>query len=125
MPIRAAAWFTRSRILRHPDWPQEALDWALTYNTVRDKPGDDWPLGDPLERLKQHLIALGEWSEDRHETLNEELEKHVMDCWKEAMSYGTLTDGPKLDPDEMFEDVFAEMPEHLKKQRAHLKKLRS
>ncbi|MGD9341249.1 MAG: thiamine pyrophosphate-dependent enzyme [Chromatiales bacterium] len=86
---------------------------------------DDWPLGDPLERLKQHLIALGEWSEDRHETLNEELEKHVMDCWKEAMSYGTLTDGPKLDPDEMFEDVFAEMPEHLKKQRAHLKKLRS
>ncbi len=86
---------------------------------------DDWPLGDPLERLKQHLIALGEWSEDRHVTLNEELEKHVMDCWKEAMSYGTLTDGPKLDPDEMFEDVFAEMPEHLKKQRAHLKKLRS
>ena len=43
---RAAAWFTTSRVLRHPDWPQEALDWALTYNTVRDKPGDDWPLGD-------------------------------------------------------------------------------
>ncbi len=43
---RAAAWFTKSQILRHPDWPQESLDWALTYNTVRDKPGDDWPLGD-------------------------------------------------------------------------------
>ena len=43
---RAAAWFTKSRVLRHPDWPKESLDWALTYNTVRDKPGDDWPLGD-------------------------------------------------------------------------------
>ena len=43
---RAADWFKTSRILRHPEWPKEALDWALTYNTVRDKPGDDWPVGD-------------------------------------------------------------------------------
>jgi hypothetical protein len=43
---RAADWFTKARIFRHPDWPKESLDWALTYNTVRDKPGDDWPLGD-------------------------------------------------------------------------------
>src|ERR1700739_2005590 len=25
--------------------------------------GKNWPLGDPLARLKKHLIALGEWSE--------------------------------------------------------------
>ena len=25
-----------------------------------------WPLGDPIERLKAHLIALGEWDEERH-----------------------------------------------------------
>ncbi|NOX55124.1 MAG: hypothetical protein GXP27_11950 [Planctomycetes bacterium] len=43
---RAADWFVTSRILRHPDWPKRALDWALTYNTVRDMPGADWPLGD-------------------------------------------------------------------------------
>ncbi len=28
--------------------------------------GSAWPLGDPIERLKAHLIALGEWSEERH-----------------------------------------------------------
>ena len=31
----------------------------------RYRPKDDyenWPLGDPVERLKKHLIALGEWS---------------------------------------------------------------
>ncbi len=43
---RATAWFTKNRVLRHPDWPKESLDWALTYNTVREKPGDDWPRGD-------------------------------------------------------------------------------
>ena len=32
--------------------------------------------------------------------------------------YGTLTDGPRLDRDLMFEDVFKEVPPHLQKQRA-------
>ena len=42
---RAADWFTKSRVLRHPGWPKHALDWALTYNTVRNAPAEDWPLG--------------------------------------------------------------------------------
>jgi len=25
-----------------------------------------WPLGDPIERLKAHLITIGEWSEPPH-----------------------------------------------------------
>ena len=49
-----------------------------------------------------------------------ELEAHVTDSWKEAVQYGTLTDGPRLDRDLMFEDVFKEMPEHLRKQREQL-----
>ena len=38
--------------------------------------------------------------------------------WQEAVTYGTLTEGPKLDADLMFEDVFKEMPQHLQRQRA-------
>jgi 2-oxoisovalerate dehydrogenase E1 component alpha subunit len=93
----------------------------------RYRPKDDyerWPLGDPIERLKQHLIRLGEWSEDRHTTLTEELEAHVTESWKRATTYGTMTEGPKLDPDLLFEDVFKEMPEHLKQQQAQLRALR-
>src|SRR6188472_2119967 len=36
------------------------------------RPADDWerfPLGDPVERLKQHLIALGAWSDAEHAAL--------------------------------------------------------
>ena len=89
----------------------------------RYRPKDDfdfWPLGDPIERLKQHLIALGEWSEERHVALQAELEAHVAAEWKAANAFGTLNDGPKLDPSLMFDDVFKELPEHLRRQREQL-----
>jgi 2-oxoisovalerate dehydrogenase E1 component alpha subunit len=82
-----------------------------------------WPLGDPVARLKQHLIGLGEWSEERHAALEKQLEAHVLACWKEAAGFGTLTEGPTLDPATMFEDVFHEMPPHLVRQREELKGL--
>lgn len=78
---------------------------------------EHWPLGDPIQRLTQHLIELGEWSEARHQALTVELEALVASSWKEATTFGTMTEGPKLNADLMFEDVFKEMPEHLRKQR--------
>src|SRR5210317_1796818 len=79
----------------------------------RYRPKDEWksfPLGDPVERLKQHLIKLGHWSEDKHSRLEEELKQEVLVAWKEAQKFGTMTEGPWLDPSTMFEDVFKEMP---------------
>ncbi|HSN70721.1 MAG TPA: thiamine pyrophosphate-dependent enzyme [Steroidobacteraceae bacterium] len=79
-----------------------------------------WPLGDPVERLKNHLIELGEWSQERHEALVRELEADVAAAWKQAVSFGTMSEGPRLDRDLMFEDVFKDMPEHLARQREQL-----
>lgn len=50
---RAAHWIVRSRVLRHPDWPPHALEWALTYNTVRDPPDPTWPVGDGTTGLTE------------------------------------------------------------------------
>jgi len=89
----------------------------------RYRPKDDfdfWPLGDPIERLKQHLIALDEWSEAQHAALQAELDAHVAAEWKAANAFGTLNDGPKLDPSLMFDDVFETLPEHLRRQRDQL-----
>ncbi|MBS0373436.1 MAG: 3-methyl-2-oxobutanoate dehydrogenase (2-methylpropanoyl-transferring) subunit alpha [Proteobacteria bacterium] len=101
---------------------------AAAHSTSDDpsryRPKDDaerWPLGDPIERLKAHLIGLGEWSEARHEALTAELGEQVGAAWKEATTYGTLTEGPRLDRDLMFEDVFKELPKHLVEQRAQLR----
>src|SRR5580692_5058216 len=86
---------------------------------------EHWPLGDPIQRLKQHLIKIGEWSEERHQAMSAELEALVASSWKEATAFGTLSEGPRLNADLMFEDVFKEMPEHLQKQRALMRTERS
>src|SRR5438045_5469058 len=36
-----------------------------------------WPLGDPIERLKAHLIAIGEWDEERDAAMREECTAEV------------------------------------------------
>ncbi|MGB5576104.1 MAG: thiamine pyrophosphate-dependent enzyme, partial [Woeseiaceae bacterium] len=87
------------------------------------RPKDEWesfPLGDPLERLKQHLIVKGDWSEEKHEKLWEQLVSDVQVAWKEAQKYGTMTEAPFLDPATMFEDVYAEMPANLESQRRRM-----
>ncbi len=92
----------------------------------RYRPQEEWqafPLGDPIRRLELHLIALGEWSAERQERLEKEMDAEVAGCWKESARYGTLTEGPSLDPATMFEDVFKEMPQHLARQRRELKAL--
>jgi len=89
----------------------------------RYRPKDEWqafPLGDPLDRLKQHLMRLGHWSEEQQQALEEEMKNTVSEAWKEAVSYGTLTDPPFLDVSLMFEDVFAETPNYLAAQRDKL-----
>lgn len=93
----------------------------------RYRPKDEWeafPLGDPIQRLKQHLIALNAWSEEQHRALEKEIEEYVGASWKEAVSYGTMTEPPSLDPDTLFEDVFKEMPDSLVRQREQLRALR-
>jgi 2-oxoisovalerate dehydrogenase E1 component alpha subunit len=93
----------------------------------RYRPKDEWkafPLGDPIDRLKQHMIAAGAWSDDQHQRLEQEITELVADNWKESVSYGTMTEGPSLDPDSLFDDVFKELPDHLRRQRDELRKLR-
>jgi len=80
--------------------------------------GAAWPLGDPVERLKQHLIGLGEWDEDRNQALLDRLGEEVRAAQKEAEKLGTLQSDPYQDIPSMFEDVFAELPWHLREQQA-------
>ncbi len=85
----------------------------------RYRPADDWqhfPLGDPIARLKQHLIGIGAWSDAEHETMRAQLEAQVVEAMKEAERYGTLLDGHIPPLATMFEDVYKEMPPHLRDQ---------
>ena len=87
------------------------------------RPSNDaarFPLGCPVYRLKQHLLAQGVWSDAEHEALQKEVEAAVAAAQKEAEQYGTLADGLVRSPAEMFEDVYKDMPMHLRRQRQEL-----
>jgi 2-oxoisovalerate dehydrogenase E1 component alpha subunit len=87
------------------------------------RPADDWarfPLGDPVERLKRHLIAGGLWSDDEHGRLQKDIEGEVVAAQKEAESHGTLATGPHHGAATMFDDVYKDMPDHLRRQRQQL-----
>jgi len=104
------------------------IEW-LTYRAgahstsddpSRYRPADDWqhfPLGDPIARLKQHLVRLGAWSDEEHERVQKELEAEVAAALKEAEKYGgTLIDGHVPPIETMFEGVYKDMPPHLRDQ---------
>jgi 2-oxoisovalerate dehydrogenase E1 component alpha subunit len=87
------------------------------------RPADDWqhfPLGDPVERLKQHMIAIGAWSEEEHAALQKGLEAEVVAAQKEAEGYGSLADGHLFSNSTMFDDIYKDVPEHLRRQRRQL-----
>jgi 2-oxoisovalerate dehydrogenase E1 component alpha subunit len=87
------------------------------------RPAEDWkefPLGDPIERLKRHMIVRGIWSDERHAALRKEVEDEVTAAQKEAERFGSLADGHVFPPQAMFEDVFRDVPAHLRRQQREL-----
>jgi len=80
-----------------------------------------WPLGDPIARLRAHLIALGEWDEERHAAQDRALAEQVKASQKEAEKNGILGHGMHQPFDTMFEDVFEDMPWHLREQRDQMR----
>lgn len=96
---------------------------STSDDPTKYRPADDWerfPLGDPIQRLKTHLVTLGEWSDAQHEQAHKELEAEVAAAQKEAESHGTLLDGHIPSAATMFEDVYEQMPWHLREQRQQL-----
>ena len=79
-----------------------------------------WPLGDPVTRLKDHLIAIGAWTDAQHDALILELSDYVKAVQKEAEQNGILGHGLHHPFETMFEDVFENMPWHLKEQCAQM-----
>jgi len=81
---------------------------------------EGWPLGDPIIRLRDHLIAIGAWSTERHVQTESEITAEVVAAQKEAERFGTLHAGGKPSSRDMFEDVYAEPPPHLRRQRQQI-----
>ncbi|WP_338244565.1 thiamine pyrophosphate-dependent enzyme [Aurantiacibacter hainanensis] len=89
-------------------------DDPSAYRSAEER--EEWPLGDPVMRLKNHLIHLGEWTEEQQEAMDKELDEHVRAAMKQAEKNGILGHGLHHPFHTMFEDVFEELPWHLEEQ---------
>ncbi|MEM7440127.1 MAG: thiamine pyrophosphate-dependent dehydrogenase E1 component subunit alpha [Pseudomonadota bacterium] len=108
-----------------------AIEW-FTYRAAAHSSSDDpsgyrpkdeaaaWPLGDPVDRLKTHLIYRGEWSEERHIQTEVEILAEVTEAQKKVEAAGTLVNPGSMSASLIFDGVYAEMPEHLRRQRQEM-----
>lgn len=107
------------------------IEW-FTYRAAAHSTSDDptayrpkdeakaWPLGDPVERLKAHLIARGDWSEERHVQAEAEILDEVTSIQKSVEVHGTFVNPQPISPAEIFRGVYADLPEHLRRQRQEM-----
>ncbi len=99
-----------------------AAGHSTSDDPTKYRPADEaehWPLGDPIDRLKQHLIRLGEWDAQRHAAQSDALDQEVRAAVKAAEAVGTL--GKSKPPvAEMFEGVFKDPDWRVIEQRREL-----
>ena len=91
----------------------------------RYRPSDEfeyWPGGDPVKRLKDHLIAIGAWSEEKNQNLADMIDNEVMAAYKEACTFGDLASGPYPPASTIFTEVYETVPWHVQEQREELGK---
>ena len=74
-------------------------------------------MGDPIARLKAHLVALGEWDYERDAALDKQIDATVRAAQKEAEKQGILPQQGFDHISSMFEDVYADVPWHIAEQR--------
>jgi 2-oxoisovalerate dehydrogenase E1 component alpha subunit len=84
------------------------------------RPADDakaWPLGDPIARLSQHLLALGALGADERDAMAADADLQVREALKVAEAQGVLGAGGRPSAATMFDDVYKDQPWHLRRQR--------
>ncbi len=126
LAVHAVARWAVQRALQPRTDLVEYVTYRVGAHSTSDDPSayrpktesDAWPLGDPVLRLKNHLIRRGVWSEERHKQGESEIMASVIAIQKEAESHGTLHTGPHPSARDMFEGVYEQTPPHLRRQRA-------
>jgi 2-oxoisovalerate dehydrogenase E1 component alpha subunit len=102
----------------------EALTYRMSGHSTSDDPKayrpdaqlEPWRRLDPLARLRRHLERASGWSDARDREIEVEAEAEI----KAAIAVAEKTPPPSLAS--MFEDVYAEVPWHLREQREALER---
>ncbi len=102
----------------------EAMTYRLSGHSTSDDPKayrpdgtlEPWRAQDPLARLRKHLKAFHGLTDQQDKDLEAEVDAEL----RAAIVAAEKTDAPSLDS--MFDDVFADLPWHLREQKEELVK---
>lgn len=102
----------------------ESLTYRLSVHTTADDPTRyradeevrDWELKDPLVRFQKYLRDQGVLDDEMHAGMQEEIEKEIRAAVTQAESQADPN------PFDMFDFVYADIPESLREQRAELRR---
>lgn len=84
------------------DDPSRYRDESITEEWEEEK--------DPIDRVRSYMISEGIWSEQREENLRDDVGKKIKETIEEVEA------APDPPVKTMFEDVYADMPDHLREQ---------
>jgi pyruvate dehydrogenase E1 component alpha subunit len=102
----------------------EALTYRMGGHSTSDDPNvyrgpealEQWKSRDPIALLRAHLEGQSAWSEQQERDFKAELETR----FRQAVASAEKVEKPSLAS--LFDDVYAELPNHLQEQRAQLLK---
>jgi len=100
----------------------EALTYRVQGHSSSDDPSvyrdpqepESWEQKDPINRLRGYLRHRGLWTDAEEHQLSERYHQEITD----ALAAADLKPAPALET--MFDDVYEELPWHLREQRAYL-----
>jgi 2-oxoisovalerate dehydrogenase E1 component alpha subunit len=116
--ISAGAGPTHIEVLTYRAGAHSSSDDPSRYRPAAEH--ESWPGGDPIERLKAHMIAQEMWTEKKHSALEKRIDKEVIAAYKEAVTHGDLASGPYPSASTIFTEVYEEIPWHVQEQREEL-----
>lgn len=105
----------------------EAVQYRFGAHTTADDPTvyreddevEEWRDRDPIIRMEAYLRETGRLDDEAVAAIDDVVEETVADLIEEAEAL------VEEDPDKIFEHVFADLPDELKRQREYLRQLRS
>jgi 2-oxoisovalerate dehydrogenase E1 component alpha subunit len=126
LAVLAVARWSAERVRRgHGPALIEYLTYRKGAHSTSDDPAryrpkeeaDQWPLGDPIDRLRDHLIVTGKMTQADYDRMAEEAETEMREAENRAEETGLVSENRGASGKHMFTDVYAESPGRLKEQR--------
>lgn len=100
----------------------ESITYRMSFHNTTDNPSlyedrkqrDEASRRDPIDRLLKHLTQRGLWNDARESEIRLSIQAEIESAIENAATFPVVT------PGQLFEDVYAELPETVRRQRQEL-----